>query len=186
MAKFTHPLETIRVASPCDASWDSMAGDERIRFCSQCQKHVYNLSAMSRPEAEGLIEQTEGRLCAGFYRRKDGTILTSDCPVGLRAARRRLAMIVSAVAAVCFIALGWGMTLLGSSRGSEFGSRRLRDIEPFRTFMEWIDPTPPPMLLGAICIPRLEQDSDPNPSIEDLPENGPQPEEPPANVPQEP
>ena len=45
------PLEIIEIASPCTASWDAMHGDNRVRFCDQCNLHVYNLSAMSRQEA---------------------------------------------------------------------------------------------------------------------------------------
>ena len=61
---------------------------ERVRFCEGCQKRVYNLSAMGQAEAEGLLRRHEGHLCVRYYRRRDGTILTSDCPVGLQAARR--------------------------------------------------------------------------------------------------
>lgn len=92
-------LENLKVASPCHAAWDDMHGDERVRFCGSCQKNVFNLSEMSREDAEALITRTEGRLCVRFYRRGDGTVLTQDCPVGLAAVRRRLAWIGAAVAA---------------------------------------------------------------------------------------
>lgn len=46
---------------------------------------IYNLSPMSRRDAERLLQDTEGRVCTHFYRRNDGTILTSDCPVGFGA-----------------------------------------------------------------------------------------------------
>src|SRR4051794_558697 len=45
-------LETLRIASPCTARWDEMRGDEQMRYCGQCRKKVYNLSAMTRDEAE--------------------------------------------------------------------------------------------------------------------------------------
>jgi hypothetical protein len=83
-------LEHVKIASPCNASWDSMEGDETRRFCGQCQKHVYNLSALPRQEAERLLGETEARPCVRLYRRADGTVLTADCPVGQRRARRRL------------------------------------------------------------------------------------------------
>ena len=89
MRRFSSPLGSLSVAAPCPADWDSMLGGERVRFCGQCQLNVYNLSAMSRDEAESLIAGTEGRLCVRFYRRKDGSIITEDCPVGLRALKRR-------------------------------------------------------------------------------------------------
>src|SRR4051812_9388977 len=84
-------LDRVDVASPCKANWDQMEGDDRARFCSDCKLHVYNLSAMTRAEAESLISGSQGRLCTRFFRRADGTILTQDCPVGLRAVRLRAA-----------------------------------------------------------------------------------------------
>lgn len=96
-------LENLRVASPCPAKWDEMAGDEKVRFCASCRKNVYNLSAMTRREAEDLVASREGRLCALMYRRSDGTVLTADCPVGRRRKvarwlRRTAASIGAAVA----------------------------------------------------------------------------------------
>ncbi|HVG35245.1 MAG TPA: hypothetical protein VM911_19415 [Pyrinomonadaceae bacterium] len=96
MAKYTSPLDHVRVAAPCSADWDAMVGTERARFCGQCRLNVYNLSGMTRREAEQLIAGSEGRLCVRFYRRADGTILTENCPVGLRALKRRLSRTASA------------------------------------------------------------------------------------------
>lgn len=96
MNRHTDPLSRVKVASPCPADWESMAGNDRRRFCGQCQLNVYNLSGMTKREAEELLNQTEGRLCVRFYRRADGTILTQDCPVGLRAMKRRLSRIATA------------------------------------------------------------------------------------------
>ncbi len=97
MARFTHSLDHVRVAAPCSAGWERMTGNERVRFCDQCNLNVYNLSALTRPEAERLIMSTEGRLCVRFYRRADGTILTRNCPVGLSALKRRVAHVASSV-----------------------------------------------------------------------------------------
>jgi hypothetical protein len=55
------------------------------------------LSDMTRSEAELLIGNKEGRLCVRYYKRKDGSIITRDCPVGLRAIRRRMSYIARAV-----------------------------------------------------------------------------------------
>jgi hypothetical protein len=94
-------LDRIRIASPCSASWDLMKGDDQVRFCSHCEKHVYNLSAMSRRDAETLLRETGASVCTRFYQRQDGTILTEDCPIGLqtRAAkvRQRLSFAVSSL-----------------------------------------------------------------------------------------
>ena len=83
-------LDRLRVASPCSAKWEEMEGDDRVRFCRLCEMNVYNLSAMGRQAAERLVEEKEVRLCAMFYRRSDGTVITQDCPVGLAAVRRRI------------------------------------------------------------------------------------------------
>ncbi|KYF84670.1 hypothetical protein BE17_32220 [Sorangium cellulosum] len=53
-------LDSLRVASPCNASWDEMAGDDRVRFCQRCEKNVYNLSEMPRDQAERLVRAAAG------------------------------------------------------------------------------------------------------------------------------
>lgn len=75
-------LDHLKIASPCSADWEQMEGDDRVRFCGECKKNVFNLSAMSRRDAEALIEEKNGDMCARLYRRADGTVLTEDCPVG--------------------------------------------------------------------------------------------------------
>ena len=88
-------LDDVKIATPCHARWDDMIGDEKVRFCGKCQKDVFNLSAMTRDDAETLLRERSGSMCARLYRRTDGTVLTADCPVGVRAKRvRRLAIVV--------------------------------------------------------------------------------------------
>jgi hypothetical protein len=69
----------------------------RVRFCDSCERHVYNLVEMSNSEIRALLLETEGRVCGRIFRRFDGTIMTRDCPVGLRALRKRVAGMASAV-----------------------------------------------------------------------------------------
>ena len=97
MAKFDNPLDNVRVASPCRADWDQMYGDDRKRFCGECKMSVYNLSGMTRMDAESLLINSEGRLCVRYFRRADGTVLTRDCPVGWRAAKQRVSKAATAV-----------------------------------------------------------------------------------------
>src|SRR5215831_17886207 len=93
-------LANIGVASPCPADWENMVGDERMRHCSECNLNVYNLSAMTERQVQELIASSRGkRLCARFYRRADGTILTQDCPWSLRALKQRASRIAAAVLA---------------------------------------------------------------------------------------
>ncbi len=117
--KSSNHLDHLRIASPCPVGWQQMTGDERVRFCEQCSLRVYNISAMTRTEAETLIANTEGRICARLYRRFDGTIITKDCPVGLRAIRRRVAKVAGAVFAalisVCANVFAYGRTSVTES-----------------------------------------------------------------------
>ena len=97
-------LHQIKVASPCSANWNAMQGDDRTRLCSACDRYVYDFSEMKSREIETLMRTTEGRICAAIYRRRDGTVITADCPVGLREkaarVRRRLAVAFSGFATV--------------------------------------------------------------------------------------
>lgn len=105
MAEFNNPLNNISIASPCSADWNEMVGSERQRYCGECKLNVYNLSGMSRRDAENLILSSEGRLCMRFYRRADGTILTKDCPVGWQAIKRRVSKAAAAFASLIFAVL---------------------------------------------------------------------------------
>jgi hypothetical protein len=154
MSSARSSLDDISIASPCPASWAGMTGDERVRFCPQCQLHVYNLSGMGRQEAEEVVARTEGRLCVRFFRRGDGTVLTQDCPRGLRAAplvaRRGLAVAALGLAAVCSL-FGLG-GLFSQEEGGHGRGNLLRKVEPFATFFRWLDP--PQSVQGELCPPR--------------------------------
>lgn len=90
-------LDNISVAAPCPASWEQMSGDDCVRHCAECNLNVYNLSELTKLEAERLIASREGRLCVRFFRRADGTVLTRNCPRGLRAATERISRIAATV-----------------------------------------------------------------------------------------
>ena len=56
------PIDRLRIASPCPASWERMEGDERVRHCAVCNLNVYNFAEMTRDEVNALIARSEGRL----------------------------------------------------------------------------------------------------------------------------
>lgn len=146
-------LSRVRIASPCPMAWSDMEGDERKRFCQQCQLNVYNLSDMTQQDAESLLVESEGRLCVTYYQRADGTILTRNCPVGLRLARKAAAKMVGCVAAV----IGLLLTLVSAFGATARGQKpmRLSQVQPFKTVQNWLMPTPPPALfrrLGEVCV----------------------------------
>ncbi|HMQ03757.1 MAG TPA: carboxypeptidase-like regulatory domain-containing protein [Pyrinomonadaceae bacterium] len=102
---FTEPasanfdLDRIDVAKHCPALWEAMSGDDRVRNCSQCDRMVYNIAGLSRREASDLIANRGSRLCIRLHRRADGTVMTNDCPKGLRAYRLRVAKCAGSVLA---------------------------------------------------------------------------------------
>jgi hypothetical protein len=87
----------LRIASPCSADGDRRQGDERVRYCPECKLNVYNFGAMAPAEIESLVRNREGRLCARFYARPDGTFLTQNCPDGFRAKVRRVSRTAGAI-----------------------------------------------------------------------------------------
>lgn len=156
-------LGGVRVASPCKASWERMEGDERVRHCEACSHSVYNLSGMTRSEAEALIVGSEGRLCVRFYRRPDGTMLTQNCPVGIMALRKRMATTL-ACAGVFFLSLYSYASRLGHSKpvepqaetGPMSAYQQARQVEALRIVLDRLYPplTPPiSVTLGMIARP---------------------------------
>src|SRR5262249_5267164 len=96
----TYMVERLRVSSPCNASWELMIGDDRMRWCSQCNLNVYNVSALTKHEISQLIREKEGsRLCARLYRRPDGTMMTSSCGQGGKPVVRHASRLVAAALA---------------------------------------------------------------------------------------
>ncbi len=140
-------LEQIRIASPCSMKWEEMraVNGDRIRHCAGCSLDVYNLSGMTRGEVEALVLARRaggGKLCVRLYQRTDGTVLTRDCPVGLRSARLRLARAVTRVAAaLAFLLTG---AVVARSRERMVNMPGLSRVQPFATVIDWIRPPKPP------------------------------------------
>jgi hypothetical protein len=144
-------LDQVGIASPCSVPWEIMRGDERVRHCDQCRKHVYNFAEMTREEIAQLIQENEGHLCGRMYRRADGTLLTSDCPVGLRTVRQRLIRATCGLAAMMLALIGgmvWGR---GWTRTSSTGVN-IVDDGPLSKFTRWVEPQREVFLAGAICV----------------------------------
>jgi hypothetical protein len=149
MTRPAESLDLIQIASPCHVSWDEMQGDNRVRFCGQCKLHVYDLSQMNRSDAQQFIRQREGRTCVRFFRRRDSTILTRDCPRGLRVVRQRLVRAAAALAAL-FVALFTTALFAGLQKRS--GPNGFRCTEPF--FARWIRPQPEiELFMGDVLVP---------------------------------
>lgn len=99
-------LKNLKIASPCSANWEEMFGTDQERYCGQCKLNVYNLSEMSKKEAEDFLLNAEGGLCGRFYQRSDGTVLTQDCPLGWKNVKRRISRFAAAFASMAFCIIG--------------------------------------------------------------------------------
>ena len=150
--RFSSQLKNVRVAAPCPADWDQMLGNDRSRFCGQCNLNVYNLSAMSRTEAEDFIARSEGRVCIRYYRRGDGTIITENCPVGLRKLKKRMSQIAAAlVSAILTFLAGLGF-FIALDKFSKVQNQRVMGtiaLAPHQSMPEVIDTPVQPIAMGT-------------------------------------
>lgn len=160
MNNFTNPLNNLKIASPCEANWDEMQGDQRKRFCGECKLNVYNLSGMTKTEAEELLSNSEGRLCVRFYQRTDGTVLTEDCPVGWAKIKQRVSKTAAAFASLIIgLVSGLGLTAtLNKSENSDpeisMGAFTLATPTPKPKATPKPTPVKPSPLMGAIALPQ--------------------------------
>jgi len=168
-------LEDLSIATPCKAAWSDMtqltAGDERIRFCGQCEKNVYNVVAMTRVEADQLIREKEGDLCIRLHKRADGTVITSDCPVGLEKERLRHRLWAQVAKATASLGL-----ILGLLTGKARADASLRDGD--KPAVKKI-PTPPVMVTAGAPYVAPKPPKQPEPK----PPKGKGPEKPPHSEP---
>ena len=93
-------LNNVTVNSPCSADWNSMIGNDQVRYCEHCNFDVHNLSLMTRNQAERLVARSKGRLCVRYHHDPAGRPLT--LPVGQKL--HRISRRVSRIAAGAFTA----------------------------------------------------------------------------------
>lgn len=125
MNELKNALDKIKIASPCGANWNEMIGDNRKRHCAECKLDVYNLSDMTKTEAEGFLINSEGRVCLRIYRRTDGTVITRDCPVGFAKLKRRVSRAATAV-----------FTMLATFFAGVFAFESLKTLRVFTNYKE--------------------------------------------------
>lgn len=161
MSRYDNPLDSVRIASPCSADWNAMVGDERKRFCGECNLNVYNLSGMTRYDAEHLLRLSEGRLCVRYFQRPDGTVLTQDCPVGWAKVKQRVTFFAAAAFSVVMSIIG-AVFLVSSFRKTPeplMGAVALKPSPTPKNVVLMGDvaaptPTPTPrMIMGNIALP---------------------------------
>ncbi|MGH9928023.1 MAG: hypothetical protein ACREA9_02215, partial [Pyrinomonadaceae bacterium] len=114
-----HFLNNLSITSPCTADWDSMIGNDQVRFCEHCNLDVHNLSQMTRNQAQRLVARSNGRLCVRYHRDAAATPLTLPVSQKLHSIGRR----VSRIAAGAFTAtLSVTSAVAQNSPGSQSSS----------------------------------------------------------------
>jgi len=93
-------LRQIKIAEPCAVGWDTMQGDDRVRFCSSCNKHVYNLAAMPVKEAAALVRAKDGKLCGRILARDDRRPAAAGPRRPVRRGQFHIRLIMAVVAGV--------------------------------------------------------------------------------------
>lgn len=147
-------LDSLKVASPCHMAWEAMrpVDGDRIRHCGACGLDVFNLSALPRAEAEALVRSRlgAGRLCVQMHRRADGTLMTRDCPVGLRRVRQRVVRGATRAAATVVFMLG-GLAF-ARSRVKPVSTAGLSRVQPFATVCDWVRSAAAPAAPSALAV----------------------------------
>jgi hypothetical protein len=144
-------INNLKIASPCPMMWSDMqrTPEEAIRFYGDYRKNVYDVSKMSARETALIVQKAEisgASTCMQLYQRADGTIITDDCPVGLRRIRDGFRKLRSAAATFVVFLCAQSVFAQGkdSSAQSKTIETRGRVAVPIGGKI-----APPPTLLGG-------------------------------------
>ncbi len=119
----------MKIAAPCDADWESMAGNDQVRFCEHCNLHVTDLSSLSRRDAMELVARSQGRICVRFIPTPSGGVLTRTLPEKLYRIQRR----VSRIAASAFTATLSISSAMAQSPGSSSSDQVTEAVQRVQT-----------------------------------------------------
>jgi hypothetical protein len=151
-------LNKIQIATPCTAKWEQMKGNSRVRHCGECKLNVYNIAGMPKAEAEALIARSlKGeRVCVRLTQRAGGTVLTQDCPEGLRLlrkARLKLASAMASIFALCFGLAAFSRSPASADEDPAAAPRRMGEVS---VSVEPQAPPPPKNvhLMGKVAAPQ--------------------------------
>ncbi len=141
-------LSQVRIDSPCGQDWNTMHGNDQVRFCDHCATRVHDLSEMTAEAAMKLVEQSQGELCVRFIENPDGSPSTKIVPAerltpGLRLPMPRLAAGVLTAA----LTLGAGVTKVAAQSSAAI----VRADRPVADGQE--EPRPRPKMGKIACVP---------------------------------
>ena len=91
-------FSVVKTPSTCVLDWDHAGIEQKRWFCSHCQHHVHNLSAMTRRQAKKFLARNSGtRQCISFLQEDDGRAVFKPGPRPLLLMRAILAFMTSAI-----------------------------------------------------------------------------------------
>jgi hypothetical protein len=102
MPNRSYILDDIQIPRPCTSDWDSMIGNDQVRFCEHCNLSVHDVSAMTRKQAEMLVFSANGKLCLRYYRNSDGEVVTADNPPEFYKLTRRVSRFAAGTFMIAF------------------------------------------------------------------------------------
>ena len=127
------------IRSPCLKQWEEMQGNNRARYCTHCQLHVQNLSAMSRRDiAHTLSGAHDRQVCITYMRNSDGSMVTRAALLRERLRTLLFRGYASAIRALVPVALAWCRTpakrnLVGTWRATKWPRSPMQaDLATFR------------------------------------------------------
>ncbi|HJS52369.1 MAG TPA: hypothetical protein VJ781_10755, partial [Pyrinomonadaceae bacterium] len=59
-------IDRIKVKDPCTQDWETMRGNDTVRFCDHCWKNVTDISTMTRKRAMKVVRKSKGSLCVRY------------------------------------------------------------------------------------------------------------------------
>ena len=69
----------IEIKNPCSQDWETMHGNDIVRFCDHCTKEVTDVSTLTRKEAMRLVRRSNGNICLRYEQdRKKRTPIFAD------------------------------------------------------------------------------------------------------------
>ncbi len=123
-------LDRLTISDPCKADWDSMAGNDQVRFCEHCSLQVTNLSTMTRQNAMRLVARSQGRLCVRYIEKPDGRVLTRAPQELYRIGRRVSRLAAGVMTATLSLQAAAAQTRSGSTNQEQLASISQPNSQP--------------------------------------------------------
>ncbi len=106
--------DQIRVNDPCTQDWETMTGNDQVRFCDHCSKHVNNISEMTQKQAVRLVTASKGQLCIRYLKNPEtnGPFFAEQLTQIMRHAPRLTAGVMAASLSLSSMALAQGNAIV--------------------------------------------------------------------------